>query len=101
MSSNNASAARDALSLRPKLRSSAKAEAKPPPPAKPAMQSRAITVMLGGCSAEREVSLKTGAAAAQALRSLGHRVTELDPADESWTLPAKTEVVFLALHGTY
>jgi D-alanine-D-alanine ligase len=57
--------------------------------------------MLGGFSAEREVSLKTGAAAAQALRSLGHRVTELDPADESWTLPAKTEVVFLALHGTY
>jgi D-alanine-D-alanine ligase len=57
--------------------------------------------MLGGFSAEREVSLKTGAAAAQALRSLGHRVTELDPADVSWTLPAKTEVVFLALHGTY
>jgi D-alanine-D-alanine ligase len=60
-----------------------------------------ITVMLGGFSAEREVSLKTGAAAAKALRSLGHTVHELDPQDDNWTLPPKTDVVFLALHGTY
>ena len=60
-----------------------------------------ITVMLGGFSAEREVSLKTGAAAAQALRSLGHEVTELDPPGPEWTLPRATDVVFLALHGTY
>jgi len=60
-----------------------------------------ITVMLGGFSAEREVSLKTGAAAAKALRSLGHTVHELDPKDDSWTLVPGTDVVFLALHGTY
>ncbi len=60
-----------------------------------------ITVMLGGPSAEREVSLRSGAAVAKALRSLGHEVQELDPRDESWVLPPKTEVVFLALHGTY
>jgi D-alanine-D-alanine ligase len=60
-----------------------------------------ITVMLGGFSAEREVSLKTGAAAAKALRSLGHTVEELDPQDDNWTLPPRTDVVFLALHGTY
>ena len=60
-----------------------------------------ITVMLGGFSAEREVSLKTGAAAAKALRSLGHTVHELDPQDDSWSLPPGTDVVFLALHGTY
>src|SRR5687767_6787507 len=60
-----------------------------------------ITVMLGGFSAERDVSLKTGASAAKALRSLGHEVCELDPEDESWSLPPKTDVVFLALHGTY
>ena len=60
-----------------------------------------ITVMLGGFSAEREVSLKTGAAAAKALRSLGHTVHELDPQDDNWTLPPGTDVVFLALHGTY
>jgi D-alanine-D-alanine ligase len=60
-----------------------------------------ITVMLGGPSAEREVSLRSGAAVAKALRSLGHEVQELDPRDGSWTLPAGTDVVFLALHGTY
>ena len=57
--------------------------------------------MLGGPSAEREVSLRSGAAVAKALRSLGHEVHELDPRDESWVLPPKTDVVFLALHGTY
>jgi D-alanine-D-alanine ligase len=57
--------------------------------------------MLGGPSAEREVSLWSGAAVADALRSLGHEVSELDPKTDDWTLPSGTEVVFLALHGTY
>ncbi len=67
------------------------------------MLSRAlnICVLLGGPSAEREVSLRSGAAAARALRSLGHIVRELDPAGSTWQLPPETEVVFLALHGTY
>lgn len=60
-----------------------------------------ITVMLGGPSAEREVSLRSGAAVAKALRSLGHLVQELDPVDDSWTIPVGTQVVYLALHGTY
>lgn len=60
-----------------------------------------IIVMLGGPSAEREVSLRSGAAVAAALRSLGHVVTELDPRVPKWVLPAGTDVVFLALHGTY
>lgn len=60
-----------------------------------------LTVMLGGPSAEREVSLRTGAAVAAALRSLGHTVHELDPRTPQWQLPAGTEAVFLALHGTY
>ena len=59
-----------------------------------------ITVMLGGPGAEREVSLRSGAAAAKALRSLGHAVHVLDPREEDWSLP-DTDVVFLALHGTY
>ncbi len=60
-----------------------------------------ITVMLGGPSAEREVSLRSGAAVAKALRSLGHRVNELDPREPAWDLPKGTEAVFLVLHGTY
>src|SRR5271157_989592 len=57
--------------------------------------------MLGGPSAEREVSLRSGAAVAKALRSLGHTVHELDPRQPSWILPPRTDVVFLALHGSY
>ena len=60
-----------------------------------------LTVMLGGPSAEREVSLRSGAEVAKALRSLGHQVHELDPRTEKWKLPKGTELVFLALHGTY
>lgn len=60
-----------------------------------------ITVMLGGPSLERDVSLRTGAAVAKALRSLGHVVSELDPRAPGWVLPARTDAVFLALHGTY
>jgi D-alanine-D-alanine ligase len=60
-----------------------------------------ITVMLGGPSAEREVSLRSGASVARALRSFGHQVAELDPKTPDWNLPPKTDAVFLALHGTY
>jgi D-alanine-D-alanine ligase len=58
-------------------------------------------VTLGGPSAEREVSLRSGTAVAAALRSLGHEVRELDPGNGSWILPGTPDVVFLALHGTY
>jgi D-alanine-D-alanine ligase len=60
-----------------------------------------VTVMLGGPSAEREVSLRSGQAVAQALRSEGHSVNLVDPVTETWSLPSPTDVVFLALHGTY
>jgi len=60
-----------------------------------------ITVLLGGPSAEREVSLHSGAEVAKALRWLGHSVDEVDPQDPNWKLPKGTQVVFLALHGTY
>ena len=57
--------------------------------------------MLGGPSAEREVSLRSGAAVAKALRSLGHEVYEVDPLHGAFDLPPETDVVLLALHGTY
>jgi D-alanine-D-alanine ligase len=61
-----------------------------------------IVVMLGGPSAEREVSLRSGAGVVKALRSLGHMVFEIDPKTPDWVLPPDTEVVCLApLHGTY
>lgn len=62
-----------------------------------------IVVLLGGESAEREVSLKSGAAVSQALRSRGHAVVEVDPAETSlagydWR---GADAAFIALHGTY
>ncbi len=60
-----------------------------------------ITVLYGGPSAEREVSLRSGAAVAAALQSLGHQVHLVDPLPGALALPAGTQVVFLALHGTY
>lgn len=60
-----------------------------------------IAVLLGGPSAEREVSLRSGAAAAAAFRSLGHEVFEIDPIPGQLRLPPGLDAVFIALHGTY
>jgi D-alanine-D-alanine ligase len=57
--------------------------------------------MRGGPSAEREISLVSGAGVVRALRSLGHKVAELDPKDGTFDLPGETDMVFLALHGTF
>lgn len=62
---------------------------------------RQVAVLLGGPSAEREVSLRSGAAVAAALRSAGHAVVEIDPRPGALQLPPGTDVAFLALHGTY
>ena len=61
-----------------------------------------IAVLMGGWSAEREVSLVTGAGVADALESRGHRVTRIDMGrDVAQRLAeAAPDVVFNALHGT-
>ncbi len=61
-----------------------------------------IAVLMGGWSAERAVSLVTGANVADALESLGHRVTRIDmDRDVAARLAeAAPDVVFNALHGT-
>jgi len=61
-----------------------------------------ILVLMGGWSAEREVSLTSGNGVADALESRGHRVIRLDMGrDVAQRLAeAKPDVVFNALHGT-
>ena len=61
-----------------------------------------IVVLMGGWSAEREVSLMSGAGVADALENLGHRVTRIDmDRDVALRLAeAKPDLVFNALHGT-
>lgn len=62
-----------------------------------------VAVLLGGRSAEREVSLASGKACAEALRSKGYDVVEIDVAENMIeTLQAeKPDVVFNALHGRF
>ena len=61
-----------------------------------------ITVLAGGPSAERAVSLDTGRAVADALRHRGHEVyvADIAPNDLS-ALDRPADIVFPALHGTF
>ena len=62
---------------------------------------RRLAVLMGGPSAEREVSLRTGAACAGALRESGYEVTEVVVDDANFIVPAGTDLAFLAMHGTF
>jgi D-alanine-D-alanine ligase len=62
-----------------------------------------VAVLMGGFSAEREVSLVSGAACARALREAGYNVSEVDCGPD---LPARLtalrpDVCFNALHGRW
>ncbi len=62
-----------------------------------------ILVLGGGNSSEREVSVRSAAAVAKALKELGHEVFRLDPAGDQTELKqviASCDVVFPILHGT-
>jgi D-alanine-D-alanine ligase len=61
-----------------------------------------IAVLMGGWSAEREISLITGNGVADALEGLGHEVTRIDMGRDvaGRLLDAAPDVVFNALHGT-
>jgi D-alanine-D-alanine ligase len=60
-----------------------------------------VAVLKGGFSAEREVSLESGAAIANGLRKAGYTVTEIDITSPDFTVPDEIEAVFIALHGTF
>lgn len=65
---------------------------------------RKVSVLVGGWSRERDVSLCTGQGVVQALETLGHRVTVIDVTRDLRGLlealqGAQPDVVFNALHG--
>ncbi len=62
-----------------------------------------VTVLMGGPSNEREVSLMSGRAVADALARAGHAVTcaDISPSDPSALDRPGIEVVFIALHGRF
>jgi D-alanine-D-alanine ligase len=61
-----------------------------------------IAVLMGGWSAERPVSLMSGAGVADALERNGHRVTRIDMDRDlaARLTQAKPDIVFNALHGS-
>ncbi|MGI9168737.1 MAG: D-alanine--D-alanine ligase [Caulobacteraceae bacterium] len=67
------------------------------------LAGRHVAVLMGGLSAEREVSLTSGAACAAALERLGAKVERLDAGrDIAQVLAAlRPEVCFNALHGAW
>ncbi len=65
------------------------------------MRFNKVAVLKGGDSAEREVSLRSGAAIADGLRKKGYDVVEIDMPDRQLVLPADTDAVFIALHGAF
>lgn len=60
-----------------------------------------VAVMFGGCSAEREVSLRSGAAVLNALQAAGVDAFAFDPKQQSLAALAETgaQRVFIVLHG--
>lgn len=62
-----------------------------------------VTVLMGGPSAEREVSFMSGRAIADGLQRVGHRVArdDIDPRDVSALDAEDIDVVFIALHGQF
>ena len=67
------------------------------------LQAKKIGVLMGGLSAEREVSLKSGAAVLSALTSRGYNAVGIDVGrDLAGVLSAEgVEVAFIALHGRF
>jgi D-alanine-D-alanine ligase len=60
-----------------------------------------VAVLAGGVSGEREISQRSGAAVAKALRSMGVRLVEVDVKSCQVEVPAGTDICFLCLHGSY
>jgi len=69
----------------------------------PAPKSTHVAVLYGGWSAEREVSLVSGAKCAEALERAGFRVTPIDAGRDIAEVLArlKPDVAFNALHGRW
>ena len=62
-----------------------------------------VAVLMGGWSAEREISLRTGAAVIDALESLGHEITPIDVDRDIANVldELRPTVAFNALHGRF
>lgn len=67
------------------------------------LKTKKIAVLMGGDSAERQISLRTGAAVLKALHSRGYDAYAIDTAQDpaGQLLETGAEVAFIALHGRH
>ena len=67
------------------------------------LKHKKIAVLMGGLSAEREISLRTGQAVLNALLEANYNATAIDVKKNlaQQLLEAKTELAFIALHGRH
>ena len=65
------------------------------------LTDKTIAVLKGGPGSERAVSLKTAESVAEALRSIGAKVVEVDVAGADFSVPADTFIAMNLIHGTF
>jgi len=65
------------------------------------LYGKKVAVLMGGPGSEREVSLRSGAAVARALRTKEADVVEVDISGTEFDLPAGTELAYNMIHGTF
>ena len=65
------------------------------------MKKKNVLVVLGGTSKERKISFATGRACIKALKKIGYKVNEFDPAKQLLNEidKSKVDLIFNALHG--
>jgi len=65
------------------------------------LKDKTVGLLMGGPGKERDVSLRSGAAVAKALRAAGARVEEIDVTTTNIALPSSLDLAFNIIHGTF
>ncbi|NDG69690.1 MAG: D-alanine--D-alanine ligase [Proteobacteria bacterium] len=65
------------------------------------LKDKTVGLLMGGPGKERDVSLRSGAAVAKALRAAGARVEEIDVTTANIALPSSLDLAFNIIHGTF
>lgn len=66
-----------------------------------ALEGKHVAVLMGGPGAEREVSLRSGAAVVRALEACGATVSQVDVSGPDFALPEGVELAYNMIHGTF
>jgi D-alanine-D-alanine ligase len=65
------------------------------------LKGKKVALLSGGPGSERDVSLRSGAAVAKALGTVGAYVVEIDVRGPDFSVPDGTDLAFNLIHGTF